>query len=34
VSDTPLPRNMSGKILKREMKIQYANLPQTSKPIR
>lgn len=34
VSDTPLPRNMSGKILKREMKIQYANLPQTSQPIR
>jgi fatty-acyl-CoA synthase len=34
VSDTPLPRNMSGKILKREMKLQYADLPKTSKPIR
>jgi len=34
VSPTPLPRNMSGKILKRELKIQLAHLPQTSKAIR
>ena len=34
VSDTPLPRNMSGKILKRELKIELAHLPQTSKAIR
>ena len=34
VSATPLPRNMSGKILKRELKIELAHLPQTSKAIR
>ena len=34
VSPTPLPRNMSGKILKRELKIELAHLPQTSKAIR
>ncbi|NQW60015.1 AMP-binding protein, partial [bacterium] len=34
VSSTPLPRNMSGKILKRELKIQLAHLPQTSQAIR
>jgi fatty-acyl-CoA synthase len=34
VSPTPLPRNMSGKILKRELKIELAHLPETSKAIR
>lgn len=34
VSPTPLPRNMSGKILKRELKIELAHLPQTSQAIR
>ncbi len=34
VSETPLPRNMSGKILKRELKSQFSDFPKTSKPIR
>ena len=34
VSETPLPRNMSGKILKRELKIQFADFPKTAEPIR
>ncbi len=34
VSDEPLPRNMSGKILKRDLKRQYADLTRISKPIR
>jgi fatty-acyl-CoA synthase len=34
LSDTPLPRNMSGKILKRELKVQFADFPKTATPIR
>lgn len=34
VSETPLPRNMSGKILKRELKIQFADFPKTAQAIR
>jgi fatty-acyl-CoA synthase len=34
VSATPLPRNMSGKILKRELKVQFADFPKTAQPIR
>lgn len=34
LSDTPLPRNMSGKILKRELKVQFADFPKTAQPIR
>jgi len=34
VSETPLPRNMSGKILKRELKLQFADFPKTAQPIR
>lgn len=34
VSDAPLPRNMSGKILKRELKVQFADYPKTTTPIR
>ena len=34
VSETPLPRNMSGKILKRELKVQFADFPKTAQPIR
>ena len=30
----PLPRNMSGKILKRELKLRYVDLPSTATPIR
>jgi acyl-CoA synthetase (AMP-forming)/AMP-acid ligase II len=30
----PLPRNMSGKVLKRELRKEYADLPQTAEPIR
>ena len=29
-----LPRNMSGKVLKRELRVEYADLPSTAKPIR
>jgi fatty-acyl-CoA synthase len=34
VSDEPLPRNMSGKILKRDLRARYADLPGTATPIR
>ena len=34
VSEAPLPRNMSGKILKRELKVQFADFPKTAQPIR
>jgi fatty-acyl-CoA synthase len=34
VRDTPLPRNMSGKILKRDLRVEYADLPDTAPPIR
>jgi fatty-acyl-CoA synthase len=34
LSDTPLPRNMSGKILKRELKVQFADYPKTAQAIR
>ncbi len=34
VRDTPLPRNMSGKVLKRELKGEYADLPSRATPIR
>jgi fatty-acyl-CoA synthase len=34
VRDEPLPRNMSGKVLKRELKVEYADLPARSAPIR
>ncbi|MBM3730717.1 MAG: long-chain fatty acid--CoA ligase [Actinobacteria bacterium] len=34
VTQTPLPRNMSGKILKRELKIQFADFPKTARAIR
>jgi len=34
VSTTPLPRNMSGKILKRQLRIELAHLPETSEAIR
>jgi fatty-acyl-CoA synthase len=34
VSETPLPRNMSGKILKRELKVQFADYPKTAQAIR
>jgi fatty-acyl-CoA synthase len=34
VSDEPLPRNMSGKILKRELKARFADLASTAAPIR
>jgi fatty-acyl-CoA synthase len=30
----PLPRNMSGKVLKRELRTEYANVPITIKPLR
>jgi fatty-acyl-CoA synthase len=30
----PLPRNMSGKVLKRQLRVEYADLPQTGTPIR
>jgi fatty-acyl-CoA synthase len=30
----PLPRNMSGKVLKRELRIEYADLPSVATPIR
>ncbi len=33
-SPEPLPRNMSGKILKRELKLRYVDLPATATPIR
>jgi fatty-acyl-CoA synthase len=32
--DEPLPRNMSGKVLKRELRDEYADLPERSGPIR
>jgi fatty-acyl-CoA synthase len=34
VRDTPLPRNMSNKVLKAELRAEYANLPSTARPIR
>jgi fatty-acyl-CoA synthase len=34
VRDEPLPRNMSGKVLKAELRTQYADLPARSRPIR
>lgn len=34
VRDEPLPRNMSGKVLKRELRTEYADLPSTGSPIR
>jgi len=34
VREEPLPRNMSGKVLKAELRAQYADLPATSAPIR
>jgi fatty-acyl-CoA synthase len=34
VRDDPLPRNMSGKILKRELRDEYADLPERAVPIR
>ncbi len=34
VRSEPLPRNMSGKVLKRTLRAEYADLPSTSKPIR
>jgi fatty-acyl-CoA synthase len=34
VRDEPLPRNMSGKVLKRDLRVEYAWLPVTGTPIR
>jgi fatty-acyl-CoA synthase len=34
VRGQPLPRNMSGKVLKRELRVEYAELPTTGVPIR
>jgi fatty-acyl-CoA synthase len=34
VRDSPLPRNMSNKVLKAELRAQYADLPETASPIR
>ena len=34
VRDAPLPRNMSGKVLKRELRTEYADLPSSATPIR
>lgn len=34
VRDEPLPRNMSGKVLKRELNVEYADLGDTATPIR
>ena len=34
VRDQPLPRNMSGKVLKRDLRREYADLPATAAPIR
>ncbi len=34
VRDEPLPRNMSGKLLKRELQVDYRDLPATAAPIR
>ena len=34
VRDTPLPRNMSGKVLKRDLRDEYADLPARATPIR
>jgi len=34
VRDTPLPRNMSNKVLKAELRAEYADLPSTAQPIR
>jgi fatty-acyl-CoA synthase len=34
VAEQPLPRNMSGKILKRDLKLRYADLALTATPIR
>ena len=32
--DEPLPRNMSGKVLKRELRVEYADLQRTSPEVR
>ncbi len=32
--DEPLPRNMSGKVLKRQLRTEYADLPSSATPIR
>jgi fatty-acyl-CoA synthase len=34
VRETPLPRNMSGKVLKRDLRDEYADLPAHATPIR
>jgi fatty-acyl-CoA synthase len=34
VRDEPLPRNMSGKVLKRHLRDEYADLPSRAEPIR
>ena len=34
VRDEPLPRNMSGKVLERELRDEYADLPARATPIR
>ena len=34
VRDSPLPRNMSNKVLKAELRAQYVDLPVTAVPIR
>ena len=34
VRDSPLPRNMSNKVLKEELRAEYADLPSRSVPIR
>lgn len=34
VREQPLPRNMSGKVLKRDLRDEYADLPERSAPIR
>jgi fatty-acyl-CoA synthase len=34
LTDEPLPRNMSGKILKRDLKVRYADIASTATPIR
>ena len=34
VRETPLPRNMSNKVLKAELRAEYADLPHRSEPIR
>ena len=34
VRDTPLPRNMSGKVLKAELRAAYADIAAHAEPIR